>query len=370
MKYRWILAVAVAAGAVWLALRLRGPSEAAGGSEQPARPVVPVILSRRRAETGDLVLPTTLEALSDTAIRARTNGYLAKWLVDIGGRVKAGQTLAIIDSPEVDEQLNQARASLEQARANLELARVTAARWEDLAGRNAVPRQEVDQRAADYAARRAQVAAAEAEVGRLVQLQAFETVAAPFDGVISARNVDIGDLVKAGGGAELFHIVASGVLRLYVNVPQSRVTDIRVGLPAEVRVAEFPGRSFAGAVARFAGALDSQSRTLTVEVDLPNPTGELIAGMYAEVHFRAASPNPPVLVPSEDAIIRAEGTFVAIVTKDNRIHIQPVVLGRDDGTEIEVLEGLKAGERVVENPSDALADGFVVEPVLKNSKNR
>jgi RND family efflux transporter MFP subunit len=370
MKYRWILAAAVAAGALWLALRLRGPSVDAGGSGPSAPPVVPVILSSQREETGDLVLPTTLEPLSDTAIRARTNGYLAKWFVDIGGKVKAGQTLAVIDAPEVDEQLNQAKASLEQARANLELARVTASRWEDLAMRNAVPRQEVDQRTADYAARRAQVAAAEAEVGRLAQLQAFETVAAPFDGVISVRNVDIGALVKAGSGAELFHIVDSGVLRLYVNVPQSRVADIRIGLPADVRVAEFPGKSFAGSVVRFAGALDGQSRTLTVEVDLPNPTGELVAGMYAEAHFRAASPNPPVLVPSGDAIIRAEGTFVATVPNDNRIHIQPVVLGRDDGTEIEVVEGLKAGERVVENPSDALAEGQVVEPVLKNPKNR
>jgi RND family efflux transporter MFP subunit len=282
--------------------------------------------------------------------------------------VKAGQTLAIIDSPEVDQELNQARANLEQARANLELARVTAARWKSLGLQNAVAQQDVDQKAADFAARQADVDAARANVERLEQLKGFETVVAPFDGVVSARNIDIGDLISAGTGPELFHLSQSEILRAYVDVPQSYVPDIRAGMPVEVEVAEFPKENFRGKVVRFAGALDAASRTLQIEVEIPNRDGRLFAGMFCELRLHLTPVSPPVMIPSNDAIIRTGGAFVAVVTDQGTIHIQKVKLGRDSGTQVEVLDGLPEGARVVENPSDALAEGQPVEPVPAGPK--
>jgi membrane fusion protein (multidrug efflux system) len=226
-----------------------------------------------------------------------------------------------------------------------------------------VAQQDVDQRVADYSVRQAGVIAAEADEQRLEQLQQFETITAPFDGVISARTFDVGALIGAGGGPELFHIVQSDTLRVYVNVPQTYVPDMKVGLPVEVLVEEFPRQSFPGKVVRYAGALDAASRTLLVEVQIPNERGELFAGMFCRLHFRLPS-DPAILIPSNDAIIRADGTFVATVTDQNTLKFHRVMLGRDFGTQIEVRNGLNPGERVVDNPSDALTEGEAIEPVL------
>ena len=324
---------------------------------------VTVTVARRAATASELLLPGTLQPFVDTPIYARTNGYLAKWLVDIGDTVKAGQTLATIDSPEVDQELNQGKANLEQARANLELARVSAERWKALGAQHAVAQQDVDQKAADFAAQQANVTAAQSNVGRLEQLQRFETVTAPFDGVVSARNVDTGALINAGSGPELFHLTQSDILRAYVNVPQTYVPDIKVGLPVDVLVAEFPHESFSGEVARFSSAMDATSRTLLVQVQIPNGDHRLFAGMFCQLRFTLPRGHPTLLIPSNDAVIRANGTTVAVLAAGNTLHWQKVTLGRDFGTQFEVLDGLLDGARVVDNPSDALSEGETVDPV-------
>ena len=341
--------------------RVRAASDLAAGTGQLLR--LNVTIARRQAAADQVVLPGTLRAYADTAIRARTSGYVAKWLVDLGDQVTRGQALAIIDSPEVDQQLNQARAKLEQARANAELARITTERWKSLALQQAVSQQDADQKAADHAARRADVDAAQAEVERLEQFKGFETVAAPFDGVISARNIDVGNLVEAGSGAELFHLTQSDVLRAFVSVPQRYVAGITAGLPVEVEVTEFPHERFLGKITRFAGAMDAASNTLQVEADIPNPARRLLAGMFCEVRLRPSQTQAPILIPSNTAIIRADGTLVALVTAGHTIHLQVVRLGRDFGTQLEVLDGLPEDSRVVENPPDSLREGQNVEPV-------
>ena len=366
MKFRTfviVLVLVIGASVYVFGVRPRLQSAAELTAVAVGKPRVDVTVARRANAVDNLLLPGTLQAFVDTAIRARTNGYIAKWLADIGDRVKAGQTLAIIESPEVDRELNQARASLEQAQANLELARVTAERWKTLGLQNAVAKQDIDQKNADYEARQADVAAAKANVERLEQLKGFETVAAPFDGVISTRNVDIGTLINAGSGPELFHLSQSDTLRAYLDVPQRYVADIRVGVPVDVEIAEFPQGRFPGKVARFAGAMDAASRTLQVEVEIPNHDGRLFAGMFCEVRLHLTAANPPVLIPSNDAIIRSAGTMVAVVTDRNTIHLQAVKLGRDFGAQIEVLDGLPENARIVENPTDTLSEGQAVEPV-------
>ena len=259
-----VLILALGAAVYFLGVRprLRAVGELAAGAGRNLP--VNVTVARRTRAVENLLLPGTLRAYVDTSIYARTNGYLAKWMVDIGDRVTAGQTLAIIDSPEVDQELNQARANLELARANLELARVTADRWKTLGHQNAVAQQDVDEKVADFDARQADVNAATANVERLEQLKGFETVVAPFDGVISDRNIDIGTLINSGSGPELFHLSQSDILRAYVDVPQRYVPDVHIGVPVDVEVAEFPGESFPGKVARLAGALNAASRTLQV----------------------------------------------------------------------------------------------------------
>jgi RND family efflux transporter MFP subunit len=366
MKFRTfviVLVVLLGAAVYIFGVRPRRQSAAELTAGTADKPRVEVTLARRANAVDNLLLPGTLQAFVDTPIRARTNGYIAKWLVDIGDRVKAGQTLAVIESPEVDRELNQTRASLEQAQANLELARVTAERWKTLGLQNAVARQDIDQKNADYEARRADVDAAKANVERLEQLKGFETVVAPFDGVISTRNVDIGTLITAGSGPELFHLSQSDTLRAYLNVPQRYVPDIHVGLSVDVEIAEFPHERFPGKVARYAGALDAASRTLQVEVEIPNRDGRLFAGMFCEVRLHLTTVNPPILIPSNDAIIRSAGTLVAVVADHNTIHLQAVKLGRDFGTQIEVIDGLLENARIVENPTDTLSEGEAVEPI-------
>ncbi len=366
MKFRTfviVLAAVLAAAVYLLGVRPRLQAGSDLAARQAQVPTVAVSVARRAKASSDLWLPGSLRAYVDASIHARTSGYLAKCLVDIGDRVKAGQALAIIDSPEVDQQLNQARAVLEQARANLELARVTAERWKFLGKENAVSQQDLDQKAADLAVRQADVDAAKADVERFEQLKGFETVTAPFDGVIAARGVDVGTLITAGSGPEMFRLEQSQVLRANLTVPQTYVPDIRVGLPVDLEVAEYPKEHFTGAVARFAGALDAASRSLQVEIEVPNPDGRLLAGMFCELRLHLTPSNPPLLIPSNDAILRSGGPFVAVVTAQKRVHMQKVRLGRDYGTRVEVLDGLAEGSPIVDNPSDALVEGELVDAV-------
>ncbi len=334
-------------------------------AKEIGHPVVNVVLAQRAAATGELQLPASLQALEEAPVYARTNGYLSRLLADLGDRVKAGQSLAIIDGPELDQELNQARAVLAQASANLDLARSSAARWQELGGKNAVSRQEVDEKKSALTAREADLHATEANVSRLTQLKQYQTISAPFDGVISARNIDVGALITAGGGGrELFRISKDETLRVFVNIPQANVRSIRPGLAAEVIVNEFPGRVFAGKIVRVAGALEPLSRTLLTEVQLPNEKGELLAGMFGQVRFRLPSVEPPLLVPSNAIVVRSDGMWVATVAANNTVHFQQVKCGRDFGLQMEIIAGLVEGMRVVSNPRDALAEGLTVEPFM------
>ncbi len=365
---RSLFAVSLSAAAALVCLSGVSPRLAAAEPAQttgPHRPVVNVVLAQRAAVPNELVLPATLQPSQDAPIYARTTGYLARYLVDIGDNVKAGQTLAIVESPEVDRQLAQSQAALAQSRANAVLAKATAVRWAALAKSNAVSAQEAEEKSAAADATAANVQAAEAEVGRLTQLKDFETVTAPFDGVISSRGADIGMLITTDASRpQLFRLTQQRPLRVYVSVPQNYVRSVKPGVPAEVLVAEFPSRAFTGQIVRASGALDAATRTLQAEVQLPNDDGQLLPGMFVQVRFRFAPSEPPLLIPSNAAIIRADGTLVAVIDASHVVHLEKVKLGRDFGTQIEILSGLTAGAMVAANPSDSLTDGTVVEPLL------
>ena len=340
------------------------------GAAKAENPIVPYVIAEPSSVATELDLPAALQAFQDTPIYARTTGYIQKWLADIGERVKAGQTLAVIDGPDLDQELNQARANLGQARANLEIARISADRWKDLGAQHAVAQQDVDQKAADFAPRDADVRAAQANVDRLTQLKDYQNVTAPYDGVVTARNAQVGALINAGSGAEIYHVAQTDVLRIYANVPQRYVRSISPGLPVEILIPEFPNETFHGKVVRFAGALDSASRTLLTEVQIRNSDGRLLPGMFGQVRFKLKGVEPAIILPSNAAIIRAEGTLVATIDPGNRIRLVPVKLGRDFGTEIEILGGIVRGARVVSNPRDSLTDGLLVEPVAPPAAKR
>ena len=369
LKIPALAAAAALAVAAALLTRHRAAAALDARADAAAHPVVNVVIAAPKAVATVFTLPASIEAFQDTPIYARTTGYIAKWTPDIGDRVRAGQVLAVIDAPDLDQQLNQARASLEQAKANLEIARISAQRWKGLGEQNAVAQQDVDQKGADYAAAKAAVLAAQANVDRFAQLKDFQQVTAPYDGVVTARNVQVGQLVTANLSTvtELFHIAQTDVLRVFVSVPQSYVRSVRQGLVVDVIVPEFPGRAFPGTVARFAGALDSASRTLLTEIHLPNPRGELFAGMFGQARFSIPAPQSTIMLPSNAAIFNAAGTQVAVVDDSNRIRLLPVKFGRDFGTQIEIIDGLKAGAHVVANPNDALSDGLEVSPVLQEA---
>jgi RND family efflux transporter MFP subunit len=368
MKLTRSLSAALTAGTIALIYFTGGRPQLLAAEPAPAaprRPTINVVLAQRAAMSGDLILPATLQPSQDAPIYARTTGYLARYLVDIGDNVKTGQTLATIESPEVDRQLAQAQAALAQSRANAALAKATAARWAILAKSEAVSAQEAEEKSAAADATAANVQAAEAEVGRLTQLKDFETVTAPFDGVISSRGADIGMLITTDASRpQLFRLTQQRPLRVYVSVPQNYVRAVKPGVPADVLVAEFPSRTFTGQIVRASGALEASTRTLQTEVQLPNEDGQLLPGMFVQVRFRFAPTEPPLLIPSNAAIIRADGVFVAVVDTSHAVHLQKVALGRDFGTQTEILSGLTAGAMVAANPSDSLTDGTLVEPLL------
>ena len=341
-------------------------------------PIVTTTNPHRSPDVIDLPLPGSMEAILETGIWARTNGYLKARYVDIGDRVARGQLLAEIETPEVDQQLQQAIATMNQDKANvakfeadLALARTTLQRYL-AAGPGTVSKQQIDERSSALTdaervvdAGKATVAADEANVRRLVELLSFQRVYAPFDGIITMRNVDPGSLISAGstsGTTELFRLAQVNVLRIFVNVPQSYAPDIRVGGKAEVSVRELPGRVFEGAVTRTAGAIDATSRTLLTEVQVPNPDGLLLAGSYATVEFKLTRPEPPLLVPSSALLIDASGVRVALVDGDHTLRYRPVQIGRDYGSEVEVLSGVDTTDVVATGLPPNIAEGSRVEP--------
>jgi RND family efflux transporter MFP subunit len=327
-----------------------------------AVPVVSVASPTPTASTREILLPGTTQAFTDAPIFARTNGYVKRWYFDIGAHVKQGQLLAEIETPEVDQQLEQARADLETAQANLHQAQITADRWRALLETDSVSQQETDQAVSALKAMKATADSNAANVRRLEQLQGFERIYAPFDGVITARNVDIGVLVTAGSstpGRELFHMTAIHTLRVFVAVPEVASRAARPGSPAILTLDEFPGQSFQGTLVRTANAIDLASRTLNVEVDVDNPRGELLPGAYVFVHLKLPRQIASVTVPANALLFRAEGLRVAVV-RDGRAELVPVAIGRDYGTSVEIAAGLQPTDRVIVAPSDSLTSGTPV----------
>ncbi|HVX67801.1 MAG TPA: efflux RND transporter periplasmic adaptor subunit [Bryobacteraceae bacterium] len=366
----WVVAAVLLLAGLFLAgaLNIKGrANERVALADETARlsvTTVAVGLPQPGPHTSELELPGTAQAYTESPIYARTTGYLVRWYKDIGARVEKGDLLADLDTPEVDQQLSQAQAAREQTAAALELARTSADRWRDLRRTDSVSQQELDQRISDHSQAQANLAAADANVRRLQQLESFKHVYAPFAGVITRRNVDIGALVNAGNtgtGRELFYLAQIDPLRVYVSVPEADAPTMRVGMPASIQVAEFPGSRFQGSVVRTANAIDQATRTLLTEVDVPNPSGRLLPGAYAVVHFNAPVSGRRLSVPSSAMLFRAEGPRVAVVGADNRIQLRPILIGRDFGASLEVVSGIRASDRVVQNPPDSLEDGQQVQ---------
>jgi len=334
---------------------------------QMAVPSVSVVQPKPAAPEQEIVLPANIQPLISSPVYARTDGYLKKWYFDIGAHVKAGQLLATIQSPEIDEQLSQARSTLATAQANLNLADITKTRYEAMFQKHAVAQQDRDNAAGTYSANKAIVDADMASVRQYEALVSFEKVYAPFDGVITARNTDIGDLINAGSSstakADLFHIAQTGALRVYVNVPEEYSRGIKPGATeADIALAEFPGQKFPGKVARSAEEINGTTRTLLTEIDLPNPGNTLLTGSYAEVHLHIPSANSTFLVPVSTLIFRSERLQVGIV-RNGKVELADLTPGHDFGSEIEVVAGLKADDQLVMNPPDSLVSGQQVNIV-------
>lgn len=384
-----LLAGAFVAG--YVPLRKRDATVRAEADERArALPSMEVIRVGRAAGENDIQLPGTMQAITEAPILARADGYLKRRLVDIGDRVMAGQVLAEIDAPELDQQIKQveasvaqaeaaseqAEANLEQGKANRDLARLNAERWKSLADQGIASKQETDQYQAQFAAQnanvlalekaitaqRSNVAAAKANLSRLQEVQGYRLVKAPFDGVVTVRSVDVGALVNTGSTL-LFRIAQTDKLRTYINVPQTSASSVRVGQPAVLTVSNLPGRVFHGNVARTANALDPANRTMLVEVAVPNPDGALFPGSFAEVTLSASRTNLPLAVPASAILFRTDGAQVAVVQPDNTLHLQKIVVGRDYGDRVEILQGVDDGATILAAPGDAAREGVKIIPV-------
>jgi len=366
-KVVWALgAVALClAGVVFLGIRSRVGAESRlkSATNQAATPVVQVIYPQPGAPTQEIVLPGSTQAFTDTPIYARTNGYLKRWYFDIGARVKKGQLLAEIETPEIDQQLEQARSDFETAQANSQLAKTTADRWQFLVKSGSVSKQETDQAVSNLAGMKAAADASAANVRRLEQLQSFERIYAPFDGVITQRNTDVGDLIDAGASAQpqqLFHMAAIHELRVYVPVPEVYAPAARVGASADLTLDEYPGETFRGKLVRTSDSIDASSRTLLVEVDVENPAGKLLPGAYVFVHLKVPIEARSVTIPSSALLFRREGLQAGLV-RNGRAELVPVKIGRDYGSTVEIVSGLEASDLVILDPADSLVSGTPVE---------
>jgi RND family efflux transporter MFP subunit len=388
------LVIAFVAG--YLPLQRREAAlRAEAGVQESGLPRLPVLRVEHGPRESQIKLPGTMQAMTEAPILARTDGYLKRRLVDIGDRVQAGQVLAEIDAPELDQQINQAEAAIQQAQAaveqaqanlaqgtaNRDLARLTADRLKMLNERGIAPQQDADQAQAQLTAQQASVqalekailaqgsnlAAVKANLARLQELQGYRSVKAPFDGVITLRNVDVGALVSTGTTL-LYRIAQTGTLRTYVNVPQGSVNAVRVGQTAAVTVSNLPGRSVRGTVARTARSLDPASRTMLVEVDVPNADGALFPGTYAEVDLSGSLATPPLVVPASAVVFRSDGAQLAVVQPDQTVHLQKIEVGRDYGDRVEILQGVAPGTMIVAAPGDAAREGVKILPVESTSR--
>jgi len=341
-----------------------------------AEPAVTVTRPKVGNPAEEVILPGNIQAFIDAPIYARTSGYLKAWYFDIGAHVKKGQLLAVIESPEVDQQLAQAKEDLDTAQANLKLAQITSTRYVDLFKTDSVAKQDVDNAVQDAAAKAATVKSAQANVARLQQMVDFEKVYMPFDGVVTARNTDIGQLIQSGDtgtgsttgtGKELFHVAAIDRLRVFVEVPQTYSHATKPGIKADLTLPELPGKRFPGTLVRTADSMDPTTRTLTVEIDVPNRTGELYPGAYTQAHFKIKSNQVTLIAPSSSLMFRSEGLRMPTVVNRNRISLVPVELGRDFGDTVEVVSGLSENALIVENPPDSLVEGEIVRVVQPKS---
>jgi RND family efflux transporter MFP subunit len=360
----FVAVVALIGSGIWT--RVRANAKLRTETSQVALTAVSVVSPQRTMPAQEIILPGNVQPFITSPIYSRTNGYLKKWNVDIGAHVKQGQLLAVIETPEVDQQLEQSLSNLNTAKANLALAEITMNRYEGLLKSHAVSQQDVDNAVGTYNANKAIVDANQANVKQVQALQSFEDIYAPFDGVVTARNTDIGDLINSGsnGGVktDLFHIAQPGVLRVYVNVPEEYSQGVKVGMTADLALAEFPGRRFQGKLVRTADAINVTTRTLLIEIDVDNPAGTLLTGSYAEVHLKVASRASTFLLPVNTLIFRSDGLQVGTV-KDGIVALTRVTPGHDFGDQIEIVAGLKSGDQVIVNPPDSIVTGQKVQLV-------
>ena len=365
-KHRGYL-IAIALGIVFLftaviGLMTRFSERKALANETEALAVATVSVVHPKAEPPqeELVLPSTLQAFTESPIYARTNGYLKKWYKDIGSSVHQGELLADIETPEIDQELLQARAARDQSTAQLQIAQSSAKRWESLQKMDAVAQQETDERSSSFTQAKANLAAAEANVHRLEQLESFKHIYAPFSGVLTRRNIDIGALINAGNNGpnqQLFNVARIDPIRVYVNVPEIYAPSVRPGVKSKIELASVSGKEFSGNVVRTAEFIDLATRTLLTEIDVPNPKGELLPGAYAQVHFALNVQVPLLSVPVNALLFRAEGIRAAVVDANGQVQLKPVSIGRDYGREVEVLSGVEASDLLVLNPADSLESG-------------
>lgn len=354
-----VICLAVLIAAVGIVSRVLAGRDTRAWSDANALPVVSVINLHGSDKHGDLMLPGNVQAFNAAPIYARVSGYLKKWYVDIGAHVRAGQVLADIDVPDQDAQLAQAKADLATAAATAKLAEETAARWNMLAKQNAVAPQEVDEKNGDLAAKRAAVAAAQANVQRLADLQSFKHLVAPFDGTVTSRSVDVGALVSVGtpGATPLFTVADDSKVRIYVNVPQSYSAQVRPGMLASFTVPEYPGRSFAATLVTTARAVNTETGTVLIQLQAENRDNQLKPGDYAQVQFKVAAGQGTIQLPASALVFNDNGSAVATVGPGNRVRFKPVTIGRDYGTSVEIASGLTRQDRVIDNPPDALRMG-------------
>jgi RND family efflux transporter MFP subunit len=362
-RYALILLVVAIALAIWGEVsRVMARASLSKETAEAALPTVVTVNAQSSSLGEELVLPGAVQAYIEAPIYARTSGYLKKWYSDIGTPVTKGQLLAEIESPEIDQQLTQAQADLATARANENLSSSTNERWKGLLATESVSKQDADEKAGDFSAKKAAADSAAANVARLRDLESFKRVTAPFDGVITVRNTDIGALINAGqsAGSELFRIAETRKLRIFVRVPETYAASTKPGLEAELHFSEYPSKVFAAKTVRTSSSLDAILRTLQVELELDNANGALFPGAYAEVHFKLAANAESLRLPANTVLFRAAGLQVATVDAEKRIKLKSIVQGRDFGNTIEVLSGLEASENVVLNPPDSIADGVTV----------
>jgi membrane fusion protein, multidrug efflux system len=360
-----LVALVIAIGTATAGILLRHESHVTltQWTEENSIPVVNVISPTITAASQEIVFPGNLRAYYDAPIYARVSGYLKSWRVDIGSHVKAGELLAEIETPELDQQLHQAEADLGTAQANEKLSAITAQRWQNMLASDSVSKQEADEKMGDHEAKLAAKAAAEANVARLREIETFKRIVAPFAGVVIARKTDVGALINAGAGAgqELFRVADTHAARVYVEVPQDYASFITHGLQAELRLPEDPLHRYAATVVDSAKAISENSRTMLVQLEAENRKGVLLPGAYAEVHFKLPTPQSVVRVPMSSILFRQHGLEVATVSAGNKVVLKHIEMGRDFGTEVEVVSGITAADKIVDSPSDSLADGDVVK---------